>query len=49
MAGGVVFIDVCMICPPVLIWTFVVLAIFAVVAHFRMPVPQKVAMAKGVD
>jgi hypothetical protein len=49
MAGGVVFIGVCMIYPPVLIWTFVVLAIFAVVAYFRMPVPQKAAMAKAVD
>jgi len=49
MTGGVVFIGVCMIYPPVLLWTFVVLAIFSVVAYFRMPEPQKAAMAKAVE
>ena len=49
MASGVIFIGVCMIYPPVLIWTFVVWSIFAVVTFFRMPASQKASVAKAVE
>ena len=49
MAGGVILIGIFMIFPQVLGWVFGAMAIFAVVAYFRMPASEKRAMARAIE
>lgn len=49
MAGGVIFIGILMVFPQVLGWVFGALAIFAVIAYFRMPASEKRAVARAVE
>ncbi len=48
MAGGVVFVGICMVFPQILAWTFGVLAVFAVISFVRMPAKEKRAIAEAV-
>jgi len=48
LAGGVLFIGICMVVPPVLGWTFGALAVLAVITFIRMPAKEKRAMAEAL-
>lgn len=49
MAGGVVFLGICMINPRVLFWTLVLGAILAIVTYIRMPASERASVARAVD
>ncbi len=49
MAVGIAFLGICMVFPQVFLWTFGVMAIFAVIEFLRMPASRKTAMARAVE
>lgn len=49
MAGGIIFLGICMIFPQVLAWAFGALAVSAVISFVRMPAIDKRAIAEAAD
>lgn len=48
MAGGVIFLGICMIFPQVLGWTLGVLTVAAVISFIRSPAKERLAIAEAV-
>lgn len=49
MAGGIIFIGICMVFPQVLIWMFGGGAVYGVILFFRMPATEKQAIANAIE